>query len=237
MVEATSAKADALHKQRDWLLVTLCSIGDAVITTDREGMISFLNPVAEALTGWNQEAVGKPLENVIRLINEDRREPVEVPTVEALTQRRTHKLPDHSLLIAKDGTERSISDSAALIRNDKGEIAGLVLVFRDITERRNTERALARTQSYADDIIETLREPFLVLDSDLRVKTANRAFYESFQSRKRKRKSVWSTTWETDSGKSRRCGSCLKRSSPETRRFMILKSSIPFPLSGKRRCC
>jgi PAS domain S-box-containing protein len=181
MAEASSAKADALHKQRDWLLVTLCSIGDAVITTDYEGRVSFLNPVAEALTGWKQDALGEPLENVIRLINEERREPVGVPTVEALTQGRTLKLPDHSLLIAKDGSERSISDSAALIRNDKGEVAGLVLVFRDITERRNTERALARTQAYADDIIETLREPFLVLDSNLRVKTANRAFYESFQ--------------------------------------------------------
>ena len=181
MAEESSANADGLHKQRDWLLVTLCSIGDAVITTDHEGKVSFLNPVAEALTGWSQDAVGERLENVIRLINEERREPVEVPTVEALTQGRTLKLPDHSLLIAKDGTERSISDSAALIRNDKGEVAGLVLVFRDITERRNTERALAKTQAYADDIIETLREPFLVLDSDLRVKTANRAFYESFQ--------------------------------------------------------
>ena len=93
---------------------------------------------------------------------------------------RTVKLASHSLLIAKDGTERPLDDSAAPIRNDKGEVAGVVLVFRDITERRKTERALAKALAYADDIIATLREPFLVLDGDLRVKTANRSFYDSF---------------------------------------------------------
>ena len=93
---------------------------------------------------------------------------------------RTIKLASHSLLVAKDGTEWSISDSAAPIRNDKEEVAGVVLVFRDITERRKTERALATALGYADDIIATLREPFVVLDYDLRVKTANRSFYDSF---------------------------------------------------------
>lgn len=171
---------NALHEQRDWLLVTLSSIGDAVITTDTGGRVTFLNPVAESLTGWTQEAVGQPLDGVIRLVNEETRQPVEIPTVQALQEGRTLKLASHSLLVAKDGTERSISDSAALIRNDKGEVGGLVLVFRDITERRKTERALAKALSYADDIIATLREPFLVLDGDLRVKTANRSFYGSF---------------------------------------------------------
>ena len=175
-----SPSFNALHEQRDWLLVTLSCIGDAVITTDTEGKITFLNPVAESLTGWTQEAVGQPFDGVIRLLNEDSRQPVEIPTVQALNEGRTHKLADHSLLVAKDGSEHSISDSAALIRNDKGEVAGLVFVFRDITERRKTERSLAKSLSFADDIIETLREPFVVLDADLRVKTANRSFYESF---------------------------------------------------------
>jgi PAS domain S-box-containing protein len=180
MTDASSENVDALHEQRDWLLVTLSSIGDAVITTDTEGKIAFLNPVAESLTGWTQEAVGQPFDGVIRLLNEDSRQPVEIPTVQALEEGRTQKLADHSLLVAKDGSEHSISDSAALIRNDKGEVAGLVLVFRDITERRKTERSLAKSHSFADDIIETLREPFVVLDADLRVKIANRSFYASF---------------------------------------------------------
>ena len=180
MSDASSVNAAVLHEQRDWLLVTLSSIGDAVITTDTEGKVTFLNPVAESLTGWKQEAVGQPLDGVIRLINEDSRKPVVIPTVQALKEGRTQKMAEHSLLVAKDGSERSIGDSAALIRNDKGAVAGLVLVFRDITERRKMERTLAKSLSFADDIIETLREPFIVLDADLRVKTANRSFYESF---------------------------------------------------------
>lgn len=181
MTENSNVNSGSLHEQRDWLLVTLSSIGDAVITTDTEGIITFLNPIAESLTGWTQEAVGQPLDGVIRLLNENNRQPVEVPTVQALLEGRTHKLADHSLLVGKDGSEHSIGDSAALICNDKGEVAGLVLVFRDISERRKAERSLAKSLAYADDIIETLREPFVVLDADLRVKTANRSFYESFQ--------------------------------------------------------
>jgi PAS domain S-box-containing protein len=181
MADPSPDNNDALHKQRDWPLVTLSCIGDAVITTDLAGRVAFLNPVAESLTGWTQEAVGQPLDSVIRIINEESRQRVEIPTVEALREDRTVKLASHSLLIAKDGTERSISDSAAPITNDRGEVAGVVLVFRDITERRKTERALDKALGYADDIIATLREPFVVLDSDLRVKTANRSFYDTFQ--------------------------------------------------------
>ena len=180
MTDTSQDNMEALHEQRDWLLVTLSCIGDAVVTTDRKGRVTFLNPVAESLTGWSQEAAGQPLSNVIRIINEESRQPVEIPTVEALRPGQIVKLASHSLLIARDNTERSISDSAAPITNDKGEVAGVVLVFRDIAERRETERALAKTLAYADDIIATLREPFVVLNSDLRVTTANRSFYDSF---------------------------------------------------------
>ncbi len=180
MTDPSAANIEALRKQRDWLLVTLSSIGDAVITTDSEARVTFLNSVAESLTGWTQEAVGQPLANVVRIINEESREPVEIPTVEALRKDHTVKLASHSLLIAKDGTERSISDSAAPITNEKGEVAGVVMVFRNISQRRELERALAASLAYADDIISTLREPFVVLDANLRVKTANRAFYDTF---------------------------------------------------------
>jgi len=182
MMNPAPASNAALQDQRDWLRVTLSSIGDAVITTDHAGRVTFMNPLAETLTGWNeQEAIGQPLVGMIRIVNEESRAPIEIPTVQALREGRTVKLASHSLLIARDGTERSISDSAALIQSDSGEVRGVVLVFRDITERRETERALSRASTYADDIIATLREPFLVLDSDLRVKTANRSFYDSFK--------------------------------------------------------
>ena len=85
------------------------------------------------------------------------------------------------MLVARDGRERAISERAAPIRNDKGEVAGVVLVLRDISDRREAERALATALTYAGDIIATLRELFVVLDADLRVKTANRCFYDSFR--------------------------------------------------------
>ena len=123
--------------QPEWCRVTLASIGDGVITTDTQGRVTFLNPVAESLTGWHlQEAAGQPLGSVFRIINEESRQPVESPTVRALRDGVVVGLANHRLLIAKDGTERPIDDSAAPIRNAKGEVAGVVLVFRDISERR-----------------------------------------------------------------------------------------------------
>src|SRR5690349_7585180 len=125
------ASFNALHEQRDWLRVTLSSIGDAVLTTDAEERVTFLNPIAESLTGWTaDEAVDQSLSGVVGLINEGSRVPVEISSVRALREGRTAKLPSHSLLIAKDSTELSISDSAALIKNNDGEVAGLVFVFR-----------------------------------------------------------------------------------------------------------
>jgi len=180
-VDPRSQTEGVLKDQAEWLRVTLSSIGDAVITTDAEGRVTFLNPVAESLTGWTlEEALGQSLHSVIGIVNEDTRQPVEIPTIQALHEGRTLKLPNHSLLTAKDGSERPISDSAALIRNDRGEVAGVVLVFRDITERRITERALERSLAYANDIVATLREPFLVLDPQLRIKSANPSFYKTF---------------------------------------------------------
>jgi PAS domain S-box-containing protein len=181
MTDHSPANSESYHEQRDWLLVTLSSIGDAVITTGGDGRVTFLNPVAESLTGWTQqEAVGQPIDGVFRIINEESRKPVESPAAQALREGRIVKLASPCLLIAKDGKERPFDDSAAPIRNDKGEVAGVVLIFRDISERRKTERALDQALIYADDIIATLREPFVVLNADLRVKTANRSFYDSF---------------------------------------------------------
>ena len=173
---------EALHEERDRLRVTLSSIGDAVITADAEGRVTFLNPVAESLTGWLlPEAAAQPLDRVFRIINEDSRQPVASAAVRALREGVVVGLANHSLLVGRDGTERPIDDSAAPIRNGQGEVAGVVLVFRDITERRQTEQEMQHALAYANDILATLREPFVVLDGHLRVRSANRSFYESFQ--------------------------------------------------------
>ena len=171
----------ALHEQREWLRVTLSSIGDAVITTDVDGGVTLINPVAQALTGWTSaEATGLPLESVFRIINEASRRPAENAAARALREGVVVGLANHSLLVARDGTERPVDDSAAPIRNEAGEVAGVVLVFRDTSERRRHERAAQEALRYAEEIITTLREPFLVLDKGLKVKTANAAFYRAF---------------------------------------------------------
>ena len=172
----------ALHEQQDWLRVTLSSIGDAVITTDASRNVTFLNPVAQSLTGWSlDEASGAPLDAVFKIVNEETRQTVENPAIRALRDGLVVGLANHTLLVAKDGTERLIEDSAAPIRNRQGKTDGVVLVFRDITERRRAERTVQDALTYAQNIIATLRHPFLVvLDKDLRVVTANRSFYRTF---------------------------------------------------------
>lgn len=135
--------------------ITLKSIGDAVIATDAKGRIEFVNPVAEALTGWTEEdARGKPLSEVFRIINELSRAEVENPVERVLRDGFVVALANHTLLIARDGTERPIADSGAPIHAGDGSIIGVVLVFRDQTEeranRRALEREVTRAQQYLD---------------------------------------------------------------------------------------
>jgi PAS domain S-box-containing protein len=166
----------------EWLRVTLASIGDGVITADPQGRVTFLNPVAQALTGWTQEqAVGVPLERVFHIVNEETRAGVENPALRALKEGVIVGLANHTLLIARDSVERPIADSAAPIRSADGQTAGAVLVFRDITEHKRQERLVQDALDYAQNILDTQREPFLVLDKSLRVVSANRAFYRVFR--------------------------------------------------------
>ncbi|MBL8112640.1 MAG: PAS domain S-box protein [Acidobacteria bacterium] len=129
-------------ERRELLQVTLRSIGDAVITTDVEGRIASLNPVAESLTGWSQrEALGRPLDDVFRIVHEETRRPVPSPAARALAEGAIVGLANHTVLLARDGSERSIDDSAAPIKDESGRVSGCVLVFRDISVRRRVERA------------------------------------------------------------------------------------------------
>jgi PAS domain S-box-containing protein len=133
--------SEALHGQRE--CVKLSSIGDAVITSDAKGSITYLNPVAVSLTGWTQaEAAANPPESIFKIINGETRQTVENPATRALREGLIVGLANHTLLIAKDGTERSIDGSAAPIRNANGEVAGVVVVFRDVTDLGKAEHAL-----------------------------------------------------------------------------------------------
>src|SRR5215475_8109606 len=144
-VNARKRAEEALRQQREWLQVTLSSIGDAVIATDTDGDVTFLNPVAESLTGWKQEeAQGQPLRKVFNIMNEQTRETVENPALQAMQEGLIVGLANHTVLIAKDGTEMSIDDSGAPIKGAEGKIIGAVLIFRDITERRLVEEERSR---------------------------------------------------------------------------------------------
>ncbi|HEX2912556.1 MAG TPA: PAS domain S-box protein [Chloroflexia bacterium] len=139
--------ATALAEEKERQLVTLRSIGDGVITTDTQGCITLMNPVAETLTGWMQEeALGRPLLEVFRLINGKTREPAENPAIRVLETGEVQGLASRTMLVDRDGNERYVSNSGAPIRNSLGKIIGVVLTFRDVTERQRNEQELLKAQ-------------------------------------------------------------------------------------------
>jgi PAS domain S-box-containing protein len=142
-----------LREQKEWLGVTLSSIGDAVIATDTEGRVILMNPVAERLTGWREaEAALLPLDEIFRIINETSRKTVENPVTKCLREGVVVGLANHTLLIARDGTEYAIDDTAAPIREPGGQVKGVVLVFHDVGDRRQLERELhARAERLAEN--------------------------------------------------------------------------------------
>lgn len=135
-----------LREREQWLTTTLKSIGDAVIATDSEGLITFMNPVAETLTCWKQEeALGHELTQVFQTIDEKTREVIENPALLALRNRVIVSWENPTLLITKDGNEIPIDDSAAPIKNDAGNILGAVLVFNDVIEQQKNKVLLEKT--------------------------------------------------------------------------------------------
>jgi PAS domain S-box-containing protein len=128
--------------------ITLSSIGDAVISTDRKGRILFMNPVAEKLTGWSlKEAYKKPSSVIFHIINEETRCKTVSPITRVIKTGKIAGLANHTILVRKDSTEIPIDDSGAPIIDERGNITGVVLVFRDISERKKTERLLLRSEA------------------------------------------------------------------------------------------
>jgi PAS domain S-box-containing protein len=136
-----------LEAETERLRVTLGSIGDGVISTDTQGRIALLNNVAEELTGWScKDASGKSLGEVFKIINEKTRMPCQDPVAKVVRTGKIVGLANHTVLVARDGAERIIADSGAPIRDKEGKIIGVVLVFRDITEKQKVENELVRME-------------------------------------------------------------------------------------------
>lgn len=156
-----------LHREREWFRVTLASIGDAVVVTDTSGRITFFNQVAQQLTGWNDAAHGQRLADAFHIVNEQSRQPVADPAAEVLASGQLTGLAHHTVLIAASGIERPIEDSAAPIRDEQGEVLGVVVVFRDDTLRRNAQTALIEADRRKDQFLamlgHELRNPLAAL--------------------------------------------------------------------------
>jgi PAS domain S-box-containing protein len=150
--------AEALEAQRRWLHVTLASIGDGVVACDPRGLVSFINPVGESLTGWSSsEAIGRPLADVFSIISEETGQPVENPCRKVLDTGLIVGLANHTLLVRRDGTKTPIADSAAPIVDEVGTIAGVVLVFRDSSAERRAEMERSAAAAEREKLLESER--------------------------------------------------------------------------------
>ena len=165
-VEAVAAAIAASEAR---LRITLASIGDAVIATDHHGRVTLMNTVAQSLTGWRDaDAIGRPLADVFTIVNEQSRRPVENPIDGVLRDGKVAGLADHTILIARDGRESPIDDNAAPISAADGSILGAVLVFRDISQRRQVERERAVLLEQAEAASRAKDEFLALLSHDLR---------------------------------------------------------------------
>ena len=154
-----------LQVSEEKLTVTLHSIGDAVIATDAEGRVTLLNPLAQKLTGWTHaQATGHPVEDIFHIINQETRQPSPIPVMETLAHGTTQGMANHTVLIARDGSECAIADSCAPIRDRDGQVIGAVLVFRDVTGEYAAQQALRDQQFYTRSLIESNIDALMTTD-------------------------------------------------------------------------
>ncbi|MCL5103527.1 MAG: PAS domain S-box protein [Armatimonadetes bacterium] len=169
----------AVEKER--LAVTLRSIGDGVIATDTNGSVTLVNGVAEKLTGWTEvESIGRPLNEVFKIIHEITGEEAPNPVEQALKTGDPVELAHHTALISKDGSRRSIADSCAPVWDVDGNMIGVVLVFRDVTQRMRAEDALRDSEAKFRAIMSTVADALIIIDNNGRVSYWNPAAERMF---------------------------------------------------------
>jgi|GEM_PF-4069894 len=169
------AKRDAQTKEQ-WLRTTMRSMGDALISTDTTGRVTYLNPVASSLTGWTaEEALGKNIGEVFHIVNEKTRRPVTNPIQEVLKKKYIVGLANHTALISRSGKEYPIADSGAPIIDSRGECIGAVLVFQDVTEKAEAEKRLNKSKREWEKSFNAIRDIITIQDKDMRILRANSA--------------------------------------------------------------
>jgi PAS domain S-box-containing protein len=178
LVSTLQQEKNKVVAQREALRLTLASIGDAIIVTDPQATVRWMNEVAVTLTGWRvTEAEGRPLAEVFPIVHEQTRTRVENPVSRVLVEGRILGLANHTVLLGKDGVERPIEDSAAPIRDELGQIHGVILVFRDITERRHTEAAHQAAEERFAKAFQASPQPMSITDvQDGRYLDVNESF-------------------------------------------------------------
>jgi len=165
-----------LRRQREWLRVTLSSIGDAVIASDAEGRITFLNSVAVTLTGWQlEETLDQPIRDVFRITNEKTHRPAEDLVARVMSEKRMIELANDTALVTKDGREIPIEDSAAPILDSAGNLIGAVLVFHDVSAKRRAQAALRESEERFRAVFESSSDCILVWDRQYNYLYANQA--------------------------------------------------------------
>jgi PAS domain S-box-containing protein len=171
-----------LRDSEEKLAVTLDSIGDAVIGTDADARVTRLNPVAEQLTGWTHaEACGRPVDEVFHIINQETRQPATIPVMETLEHGTIQGLANHTVLIARDGSECAIADSCAPIRDRDNQVVGAVLVFRNVTGEYAAQQALRDSAALIQTILNTVVDGVITIHAAGGiVETANPAAEQMF---------------------------------------------------------
>ncbi len=201
-IETSRRESEARHR------VTLMSVGDGVIVTDRNGIVQLLNPVAEALTGWAEtEAQGKSLKKVFQIINEDTRKTVENPVTKVIREGMVIGLANHTLLKAHDGSLKPIADSGAPIRDENGVISGVVLVFRDQTDERNGRRKLEESEEKFRRYFEDATIGISLTETNGKLSTINKAFCDmlGYSKEELTKKGFAEITYPDDLAESQQC--------------------------------
>jgi PAS domain S-box-containing protein len=205
-ISAQKQAAAALSAQQAWFRVTLASIGDAVIASDPDGRVTFMNATAERLTGWAQrDALERPLEEVFRVINEETREPVDNPAMLVMRLGHVVGLANHTVLVARSGAERPIADSAAPIRDRAGNVLGVVLVFRDVSEERRVEEAIAEQREWLETTLESIGDAVIATDVQGEVVFMNPVAEHL-------------TGWRAEAARGRPCGEVFRIINEQSRR-------------------